>query len=419
MRSAGGAVAVRPSTVASRPLLLTPAVPRPGRWGVAARHGLSLWAITTSAYLALAAIAQAVGIERRHYATASWASWPFQVYARFDAGHFLRIARYGYYGPHTSSAAPAFFPGYPLAGRGLARMFSVGQPSLSSYLIAMGLLSWVGTAIAAVLLWRLAADQAGETVATAAVGVLLAGPYSVFLISSYSEGPYLALALGAWVAARDDRWLLASACAALAASTRVSGLFLGCALIVLYLHSRRVERRPRRAVELAALTAPILTVGGYFAWLHAHTGSWSTWFDVQRRDWGRHTVSPVKAFLSSVHRIDGFRYFHNPKLIAAMRFQSAMEVVFAVVLVAAVVLLASRSRWAEATYVGLTAVSLLTSTFYLSVPRNMLTCFPIAILAGQWLARRRHRASRFVLVAFSFAVVLINAASMLSEYWAG
>ena len=418
MRSAGGSVAVRTSTVNSRPLLLTASVPGPGRWGVAARHGLSLWAITTTAYLALAALAQAVGIERRHYPTASAASWPFQVYARFDAGHFLRIARYGYYGPHTNRVAPAFFPGCPLAGRGLARMFSVGQPSLSSYLIAMGLLSWVGTAIAAVLLWRLAADQAGETVATAAVGVLLAGPYSVFLISSYSEGPYLALALGAWVAARDDRWLLASSCAALGASTRISGLFLGCALVVLYLHSRRTQHRRRRAVELAALSAPFLTVAGYFAWLHAHTGSWSTWFEAQRHGWGRHTVSPVKSFLSSVHRIDGF-HFHDPRLIAALRFQSAMEVVFAVGLIAAVVLLVSRSRWAEATYVGLTALSLLTSTFYLSVPRNLLTCFPIAVLVGQWLVRHRHRASRFVLVAVSFAVILVNAASMLSEYWAG
>ncbi|BEP13624.1 hypothetical protein acdb102_19350 [Acidothermaceae bacterium B102] len=419
MRSPGGSVAVRPSTVTSRPLLLTTSPPRPGRWGVAARRGLSLWAITTSVYLALAALAQAIGIERRHYPTASAASWPFQVYARFDAGHFLGIARHGYYGPHTTTAAPAFFPGYPLAGRTLARMLSLGHPSLSSYLIAMGLLSWVGTAVAAVLLWRVAADQAGETVATASVAVLLAGPYSVFLISSYSEGPYLALALGAWIAARDDRWLLASACAALAAFTRVSGLFLGCALIVLYLHSRWVQRRARRAAELAALSAPFLAVGAYFAWLHAHTGSWSTWFDVQRRGWGRHTVSPVKAFMSSVHRIDGFRYFHNPKLIAALRFQSAMEVLFAVGLVAAVVLLASRSRWAEATYLGLTVASLLTSTFYLSVPRNMLTCFPIAILVGQWLTRHRHRAWRFVVVAASFAVVLINAASMLSEYWAG
>ena len=385
---------------------------------MAIRRGLSIWLVSAVVYLAVGAVVQALGLDPIRYRTSPPASWPFRVYGRFDAAHFLGIARYGYYSAHKNAVAAAYFPGYPLAGRTLARLFSVGPASITSYLVALCLIAWVGTASAAVLLWRLTEIRYGQSVATAAVVVLLAGPYSVFLVSSYSEGPFLALALGAWVAAKADRWLLASACAALAAFTRISGLFLGCALVVLWVQTRRSEGRPWRALELAALSAPFLSVVGYFAWLHAQTGHWDTWFRVERRGWGRRTVTPVKAFTDSVHRIFTF-HEHGQWAVTALRFQAVMEVLFAAAFVAGFVALVRRRSWAEATFVGLTAASLLTSAYYLSVPRDMLTCFPIAVLVGDWAVRHRGSVRLYAFAAASVLIALFNASSMLSDHWAG
>ncbi|HSY14491.1 MAG TPA: hypothetical protein VK816_00775 [Jatrophihabitantaceae bacterium] len=44
-------------------------------------------------------------------------AWPFTLYNTWDGGHFLRIARYGYYPPpghQLQLVSAAFLPGYPL-----------------------------------------------------------------------------------------------------------------------------------------------------------------------------------------------------------------------------------------------------------------------------------------------------------------
>ncbi|MDX6256423.1 MAG: hypothetical protein QOJ11_2757 [Frankiales bacterium] len=384
----------------------------------ATRRGLSIWAVTTAAYLVLGAIGQALGLDRHRYPTSPAASWPFRLFARGDAGHFLEVARHGYFGPHHDPVQMAFFPGYPLAGRGLAHLFSVGPPSVTTYLVALSLVSWLGTATAAILLWRLTADQVGEPAASVAVVVLLAGPYSIFLVSSYSEGPFLAAALGAWVAAKADRWAIASACAAMAAFTRISGLFLACGLVVLFVHSRATQRKSWQATHVAALSAPFLAVVGYFTWLHHNTGDWLAWFHAERLGWGRHAVTPVRAFTHSVRRI---LTYHDPDdwQLAALRFQGTMEILFAAAFIAACVALLRRREWAEATYVGFTAASLLTSAYYLSLPRNMLTCFPVAMLSAQWILRHRERKVRYTIAAGSVAIAMFNVSSILSDHWSG
>jgi hypothetical protein len=360
----------------------------------------------------IAAVVQALGLDHHRYPTSGPLSWPFRLYARGNAGHFLSIARYGYFGPHSDSVTPAYFPGYPLAGRAVAQMFQT--TGVTGYLVSLALVAWVGTASAAVLLWKWAADTLGQRTASYATVALLAGPYSVFLVSSYSEGPFLGLAVGAWLAGRNQRWVLASGLASLAALTRISGAFLAVGLLTMFVESavRGRERRPYAAG--AVLLLPFAAVLGYFAWLHGRTGSWTTWFAVERAGWGRHFVLPTTALTHSVRRLFTV-HDPDPSQLFALRVQDTLELVFAAVFVLAVYLLIRRRWWPEAVYVAITAVSLLTSAYYLSVPRSLVVCFPVWLLAGDWLAQHR---ARLLCVACA-AIAVFDAASILCDHWAG
>jgi len=64
--------------------------------------------------------------------------WPFSVYGRFDAGHFMRIAHYGFFSRGPSDTNVAFFPGYPMAGRLLSEAFGFGEVTRLDRLIAFG-----------------------------------------------------------------------------------------------------------------------------------------------------------------------------------------------------------------------------------------------------------------------------------------
>jgi hypothetical protein len=278
-----------------------PAATRLPGWGPAIRVGLSIWLLSRAVFLVGGFLITLIfGSARGKDAGLPVAVWPFRLYSNFDAGHFLRVAHYGYYPPpgrHLQVVSAPFLPGYPFTGRWVAQLLGFGTLTPAGLYTGLALVTWAGSAVAAVLIWRLTSEQADEGTATWATAILLLGPYSVFLMASYSEGPFLALALGAWLAARHDRWWLAGILAAAAALVRVNAIFLVAGLIVMYLLARRGRR-----VDAGGLLLGPIALFGYIAWLHSRTGSWTTWFLAQRIGWKRTTVTPWTALYNSVHR---------------------------------------------------------------------------------------------------------------------
>jgi len=158
--------------------------------------------------------------------------------ARWDSVWFIAIAQEGYVAAHHA----AFFPLYPLLMRGAA----FGS-SHSGVLLAAGLaVSLVAMLVALVLLRRLAALELGDAAARTTVTLVAFFPMAFFLSAVYSESLYLALSVGAFWAARNERWALAGTVGALAATTRSAGLLLLVPLAILYLYGPRGERAARR-----------------------------------------------------------------------------------------------------------------------------------------------------------------------------
>jgi hypothetical protein len=350
-----------------------------------------------------------------------------RVQRRHVAGHavfalrqrpFVHIAALGY--PLKPFRLPlmngdndhAFLPGYPIGARWLADALTGGKPGPHSYLVALAVLASLGAALAAVLIWRLAADETNAEIADRAVIILLAGPYAFFLMASYSESVFLAFALAAWLAGRRDRWWLAGLMAAGAAIVRINGMFLAAGLVVmLVLAARATGRRIVRA-EALALTLPVLATAGYFGWMRATTGRWTTWFEVQERGWARTTTWPWTTFVHSAKRLLTVEPW-------PVRYQDWLEMVFAALLVLGVVVLFRRRRWPEVVYVGLTAGSLLTSSYYVSIPRTMLVCFPLIVLAAEWIWRSARRWLVAACVTVGVALLVLNTSTFLFNQWAG
>jgi hypothetical protein len=196
--------------------------------------------------------------------------WASDVWARWDSRWFLQIAEDGYSYP---SFTPAFFPLYP------ALVGAVGRVLGGHYVLGGTIVSLAACAAAFVLLYRLGRVLLDEAAAVRAVLYLALFPTAIVLGAVYSESLYLALAIGAFLAAERGRFALSGGAAGLALLTRSAGVALLPALAIIAWRSR--DRR-RALVGLAVapvsfLAYPLLLwldIGRPFEFVSAQQDGW-------------------------------------------------------------------------------------------------------------------------------------------------
>ena len=323
------------------------------------------------------------------------------LWDRWDVGLIRKVAEFGYAGypeAYTDQGVEAFFPGMPVVLRAVHAV-------VPDWTVAGLVISLVAGAAASVALGRLATLDGAP--ASRAVLYLVVSPYAVFLFAGYSEALFLAAALWGWLQARQGRWVTASLLVAAAATVRVSGVFLGCGLVVHYLVMH--GGRPRR--DALALLAPFLAVAAYFAYLTALTGDPWRWLSAQEQGWGRRATLPWDALTATVAAA---RDTSQP---AEHAWAFTGEIVAVAVGIALTVVLLVRRSWGEATYVGLSVTALATSTYYLSVGRATLLWWPLFVLLGLSSARRPWVHAAYLAVAAPVMALLVLTFS--AGRWAG
>ncbi|MBT2440351.1 hypothetical protein J7E93_09565 [Streptomyces sp. ISL-36] len=339
---------------------------------------------------------------------------PFE---RWDWGHYLAIARDGYFpadtapGPMGGDNREAFFPGFPL----VLRAVHVVVPHWT----AAGLLiSLVAGAVAVVALARIARHHLPETDTGTGTGTdggrravlfLLVSPCGIFLAAGYTEALFLALALPAWLAAQRHAWALATTLTTLATTVRVSGLFLAAAVALHLVLAARADRRSWRRLPWAAL--PALPPALYTWYLHTRTGDWMAWKHAQERGWYRDFHTPWAAWSQTWDAA----FTGSQTTPYAFMFQAELAA-----MLVGLLLLGLLIRWRrlpEALYVALTLWALGTSYWYTSIPRATLLWWPLWIA----LAHGARRSPRFTTVYLCLTVPLtmVYAVAFLSGRWAG
>jgi Gpi18-like mannosyltransferase len=296
-----------------------------------------------------------------------------------DGWFYRSIWLNGYSRSGASGPAPdwAFFPLYPLTVKAAA---FTGEFALDAMIV-----SNVAVLIALLLLGAVAV-RAGltEEDAQRAIVYLAFFPTSYFFALPLTESLFLALSLGAVLAAQSERWPLAGSIGALAALTRFAGILLVPVLAILYLQQNK--RLDRRVSWL--LLAPCGTIA-FMAYLRYRTGDALAFIHAQV-NWARSSTwfwEPLAA------------YVRNPATITDSWNLYLVNFIVAMALLVAGVSMLFRREWAFAAYTLGSILLPLTAGSLQSIGRYAIVVFPFFL----WLAvlARRSSIDRAVLPAFA------------------
>lgn len=349
------------------------------------RVGPILVAFLVSRLIVVAAALLAELLVPRNGALASGASGPIvSSLTTWDGWFYLGIARDGYHAAPVTGIYHdyAFLPLYPAVVKvvALGQDVLVGPASVlvsnAAFLVSLGLLARVGEL-------RLGRERAER-----AVLLLAISPFAFVFSMAYAESLFLALALGAFLAAESDRRGLAGLLLLLAGLARLQGLILVpvVGLLLLLRDGRRL-----RASQLWVLLGLIGTVAflAYVAWLTGSAGSYSG----TQADWGRSGIGS---------------YAQGSSLLAMLSPWNAIQL--AVLLVGVFLLVFLRPDGIPLPYALLAPLFLgttIASGILESIGRYATLAFPYAwVLAGRraaWFRAAWPVASGVLLLGFATA----------------
>jgi mannosyltransferase PIG-V len=229
--------------------------------------------------------------------------------SRFDARWYLQIAAEGYrYDPQAPASAQqniVFFPAFPMAIRGVARMFGGGR---SSFFVAGTVLSLVAFVAALAYLYLFARESVSDDEALVAVWITAAYPFAFFYGAIYTESFFLLETVAAFYHVRHRQFAAAAAWGLLAGLTRPNGCLLAAPLaLVALLDWRRSTDEGARAPVSALLrawstaTAPIGGMLLYALAIWRLTGNPFAWVAGQTA-WG-HNYLGISGVVTDRYRI--------------------------------------------------------------------------------------------------------------------
>src|SRR5438309_1343392 len=198
------------------------------------------------------------------------------------------LATHGYGATGDARNLIAFFPLYPAL---ISAVAATGLPARSGAL----LISNIAGVVASILLYEIAAAPGVERAAVSqrrdlredaafrAAAFFVLFPTAYFLLVGYTEALFCALAFGAGLATRRQRWLFAGLLGGLAAAARLTGLALLPFLVIELFDARHTLR-----AAWQALLAPVLVVLGFLTYLATNLlvlGDAFAFISVQRQHW--------------------------------------------------------------------------------------------------------------------------------------
>ena len=238
-----------------------------------------VWAFVVSRVLVVLAAVIAEGFIIRNPALTSGDGAPIlRSLTSWDGWYYLGIVRDGYHTVPVSGAYRdvAFLPLFPA----LVWVLSLPWPTFAG--LVSVLVANVASLISLGLLRRLGEPYLGRRRASIAAALMAIYPFASAYAMAYTESLFLALSIGAFLAAEKDRRLVAGLLLALASLSRFQGIVLILPLAIVLLRHDSWKARPSLAWLLLGPAAAL----GFFAYVGAITGSTTAYLDAQQA-WGR------------------------------------------------------------------------------------------------------------------------------------
>ena len=310
-----------------------------------------------------------------------------------DVGHYVDISRQGYQRVpfdvnDRRSQAFAFFPLHPmllwLLGRVTEDVFIWGAALSNLFFF-----------VALVLLYRLTlAFGHDESVARRTIFYLAAFPASYFFSVPLTESLFVLLTVASFYAARREHWWAAGAIGLFASATRLTGVLLLPALLVL-------SWQMYRSVQVKKIVGLLLIPFGLFAYMF-----YSWWlsgdalaFKHAAAAWGR---EPSIFFLSPI-----IKYVTNPYAIVLPWNIQLLNAAAGVLCLVCVYILARRREWAFAFYTFMCVAMPLSSGMLQSLGRYTMGFFPVFIALA--LVAKSERLDQTIRFVFVFLLGILTA----------
>jgi hypothetical protein len=330
-------------------------------------------------------------------AEAALAVWP-----RWDAVHYLGLARLGYFGVGVGDTV--FYPLYPAFVAVIAPL--VAGDYLAAGLILSSLAAWVALA----MLYRLSEQAFGPGAAHWSILALAVYPTALFLLAPYSESLFLALTLAAFAAAGERRWWLAGLMGALASLARGPGILTPLALACIAWRQRPYWRGTALANRLPptpvmfGLLLPITAGVGFLLW---------------RAVAGFPPVSSVLRQYSGLELVDPLRGlgFAIIQFVQVHDLPTSLDVTSALLFLAVLTAMIANPRWRKSEWIVYMSLNLvvflskrsLNAASLQSLARYVLALFPAFVVAGDWLSRRSQPVRFIYMVVSSTALLVLSA----------
>lgn len=303
---------------------------------------------------------------------------------RADVAHYMDLARDGYlHQPfdlqNDRSIKFAFFPLHPLL------LWLISHVT-KDVMLAGAALSNLYFFIALVLLHKLTLAFGYDLqAARRTIFYLAAFPVSYFFSVPLTEPLFLMLTVASFYAARREHWWTAGILGAFASATRVSGVLLLPALLILSWQQYR-SLKIKKVIGLALAPVGLWVYMFYSWWLSGN--AWA--FKDAVAAWGRKPAF----FLSAL-----FRYLIHPHTVMEPWNFNLLNAASALLAFACIYLLLRRREWALATYASLGLLLALSSGILQSLDRYTMVLFPIFMgLAIATKSERTDQTIRFVFV---------------------
>ncbi|MBI2600726.1 hypothetical protein HYW42_02125 [Candidatus Daviesbacteria bacterium] len=300
------------------------------------------------------------------------------LWLRWDAPHYLDLARNWYQPTGEQSLWIVFYPLYPLFIK--FTNILLGNFELSSLLV-----STLFSVFASILLFELSLLDFNKSTSLKAVWFMNIFPTSYFLQAPYTESLFLTLSITSIYLIRKDNYLYAGATGLLASLTRINGLLL---IPSLFIEAKTI---------LGKITAVFLTTLGFIFYLMINYFIFGDLFYFTKPlsyNWFKHLDWPW---------VGVYNLLNTFSFVSQANFYIYLSEIISILIVTIFTIASFLYLRKSYSVYMLINLFLFTSTnFILSVPRYSLILFPIFILLG--LIKKR---LFFVLISITSLTLLV------------
>ncbi len=325
----------------------------------------------------------AIGPGKNFNFFASWAQW--------DGGHFLNIAKYGYFGPNEY----AFFPLYP------ALIKAVSVLTFGNILLAALLVSNIFFIIFLYVFYKLTEKLHNKNTAFSATVTLMMFPTAFFAVAVYSEGLFLLVIALFFAQLQNKKYLTAAFLVGAASLTRFVGITLSVSLLIGLIkeYQWNLKQIINRVLIMAVAFIPFATYCLYLLQKFKDP----LYFLTVESTWHRQLTNPITTIYAYVST------FQNNK-----PFNDYLDVYLT--LFFALVLILGRKKipvpiWIFSALAILIPASTGTLT---SMPRYLLSSIGTFIILGNYLEAKK---IRFIIWTISLLAQTALAIMFVNGFW--